>query len=177
MIFSLIAIQLIALYTKIQLECISSGRKYHSLMMDPLACFITLFWSSVNTLRILSVSAFGERLFYWSTLSPFTPTVGVQTQPFRFFGLGWPLPCTISSKFHDAAHKYSWHSRPIFSYSSWSKNDFRLRNGGLKFTLAFRYSRTAIASTIWYRITGGILLLVYIESSTSEQSRHSLCLD
>ena len=32
-------------------------------MMDPLACFITLFWSSVNTLRILSVSAFGERLF------------------------------------------------------------------------------------------------------------------
>ena len=32
------------------------------LMMDPLACFITLFWSSVNTLRILGVSAFGERL-------------------------------------------------------------------------------------------------------------------
>ena len=32
-------------------------------MMDPLACFITLFWSSVNTLRILGVSAFGERLF------------------------------------------------------------------------------------------------------------------
>ena len=146
-------------------------------MMDPLACFITLFWSSVNTLRILSVSAFGERLFYWSTLSPFTPTVGVQTQPFRLFGLGWPLPCTISSKFHDAAHKYSWHSRPIFSYSSWSKNDFRLRNGGLKFTLAFRYSRTAKASASWYRITGGILLLIYIESSTGEQSRHSLCLD
>ena len=45
------------------LECTSSGRKYHSLMMDPLACFITLFWSSVNTLRILGVSAFGERLF------------------------------------------------------------------------------------------------------------------
>ena len=36
--------------------------QYHSLMMDPLACFITLFWSSVNTLRILGVSAFGERL-------------------------------------------------------------------------------------------------------------------
>ena len=37
-------------------------RKYHALMMNPLACFITLFWSSVNTLRILRMSAFGERL-------------------------------------------------------------------------------------------------------------------
>ena len=175
MIFSLNTIKLIALYAKIQLECISSSRKYHSLMMDPLACFITLFWSSVNTLRILSVSAFGERLFIGQLSAHLLKRLESKPNPsdFKIFGLGWPLPCTISSKFHDAAHKYSWHSRPIFSYSSWSKNDFRLRNGGLKFTLAFRYSR--IASTIWYRITGGVLLLVYIESSTWEQSRHSLC--